>query len=346
MLHLVPHSTERTRLLEVVEMQRQLIEALCVLPQGAVVNQTWLYSVWPILPPAWIDRFWKNGKRGTWVSTIAASSSAEKSLLQKMLNEQLQFADLYQNPPSIRLTKYQWDSVVMKAVKALLTSFYDPLFYKEEGYPNATASLFNKDLFIDGFKPPVYVCPYTDSRFQDTKLDHFLPKDQFPMLSCHPDNLIPCSTDPNSGSHKGTEIPLDTDKLDQAGAWFHPRFRPAAETFRLEFPPVTAPQPSVTFVALTAVDQPRVDNMERMFGLAAFWGKYLHVEIQGLASIVQHWLMEEGVQPSEANIKIQILKLASQERDQIGRGDLAIVKSFFYEHIARNPILLAQIVPR
>jgi hypothetical protein len=346
MLHTIPDSTERDRLQVVVDMQRLLMDRLCALPINAVVDLAWLQNVWDTVPADWVRRFWENdkGRRATWLRTIAAATSADKQTIQNLITEQLRFTELYHNPSTVRLTMHNWTPPVFEAVNKLLKSFYAPLFYKDEGFPKLDGGSFHKDHFIDGFNPPVRVCPYTDNYIQDIKLDHFLPKDKFPMLSCHPDNLIPCCTDANSGSHKGTEVPLDPDEPDQTAAWFHPRWRCAAGTYQLTFPAGPAPQPRIHFVALVAQDQPRLDNMARMFGLSDFWGGILDDEVQSIANDVQGWLQYDGIEPSEENVRDCVLKRAHQEHSRIGRDALAIVKSFFYEHIAQTPLLLAQIV--
>ena len=351
MLHPVPDSTQRARLLEVVELQRQLMESLCAQPVGAVVDQAWLRGVWPAMPEDWVERFWsipkdttlaaKPGKRSTWIATIAAASLADKLTVRGLMAEQLRFEELYRTPPTIRLTKHNWNPPVFSAVNELLKSFYAPLFYKEEGFHNPDGTRFHKEHFIN---PRPRICPYTDNAIQDTKLDHFLPKDQFPMLSCHPDNLIPCSTDANSGGQKGTQIPLDTEDADQAGAWFHPRWRSAQRTYFLQFPAGPDPQPRVQFIANATADQPRLDNMERMFSLSDFWGRCLDDEVQSVAGDVQGWLHEDGKELTETSVRDCVLKRARQERRRIGRDGLAIVKSWFYEHIADTPVLLAQVV--
>jgi hypothetical protein len=347
MLHPVPDSAERARLLDVVEMQRELMEALCGLPQGSAVGRSWLEGLWPTVPAEWIGRFWENekGNRAKWLNAIAAATPADKQTICALVAEQLRFSELYHSPPTVRLTEHDWKPPVFDAVNKLLKSFYDPLFYKKQGFHNLAGESFHKDHFISAFNPRVWICPYTDNVIQDTKLDHFLPKDRFPMLSCHPDNLIPCSTDANSGSHKGTESPLDPEEADQAGAWFHPRWRPCAkEKYRLTFSDGPAPQPRVQFVAIAAQDQPRLDNMARMFGLSEFWGSFLDDEVQSVAGDVQGWLEVDGLPPTEENVRARVLHRARQERKRIGRDGLAIVKSYFYEHIAHTPLLLAQIV--
>jgi hypothetical protein len=294
----------------------------------------------------WVWRFWENdtGKRAVWIKAIAAAELVDKQTIREMAAEQLRFSELYQDPPTVHLAIFSWNTPPMAAVKELLKSFYAPLFYKDEGFQNPEGETFHKDHFISGFAPPVRICPYTDNYIQDTKLDHFLPKDRFPMLSCHPDNLIPCSTDANSGSHKGTQIPLDYDEDDQAGAWFHPHWRSAVGTYQLTFPAGAAEQLSVVFEAIEPYNQLRLDNMARMFGLSEFWGGFLKSEVQGVAGIVDALLKYDHKPPSEENVRNYLLQQAQQARSRIGNDGLAIAKYFFYKHIADTSVLLDQVL--
>jgi hypothetical protein len=354
MLHKVPDSKYRRRLLRVVVLQRRLMNALCSLPPTTIVNFAWLQGTWPSISTEWVRRFLENdtGKRHLWINTIASAGANDKQTIRALLEEQLRFAELYHNQPTVTLTVHDWEPPVFAAVHSLLKSFYDPYFYKKEGFEIPGGEKFHKDKFIEGFSPKVKICPYTDNYFQDTKLDHFLPKDSFPMLSCHPDNLVPCNTDSNSFEHKGKIPPIDPFEPEQAANWFHPRWRPASSvengafqaTYRLAFAPGATPQPEVEFVAINAQDQPRLDNMAKMFGLSNFWGKYLDDEVQSVAGDVQGWLQEDCKEPSEVNVRDYVLRCARQEKKRIGRDGLAIVKSFFYEHIAYTPVLLSQVV--
>jgi hypothetical protein len=346
MLHTIPHSSKRTRLLVVVKMQCKLMGVLCGLKPGATVDLAWLQRVWSRTPAKWIQRFWENdkGNRASWISTIAAASSADKRVIRDLIAEQLRFHELYLSPPTVRLRKHNWAGPTFEAANKLLKSFYAPLFYKDEGFAHAEGCSFHKDHLIEGFSPRIKICPYTDNVIHDTKLDHFLPKDQFPMLSCHPDNLMPCSTDANSGGHKGTDIPLDLGNANQAETWFHPRWRSAKDKYRLTFAAGPTSRPVVQFVAMVAQDQPRLDNMARMFDLSDFWGGFLDDEVQNVASDVHGWLKKDGKQPTDATVKEYVLQRAHQEQGRIGKDGLAIAKSYFYEHIANTPVLLAQVV--
>ena len=84
--------------------------------------------------------------------------------------------------------------------------------------------------------------------------------------------------------------------------------------------------------------------MARMFGLSDFWGGFLDDEVQNVAGDVQGWLAANAELPTEAKVRDYVMRRALQERKRVGRDGLAIVKSYFYEHIARTPVLLAQVV--
>lgn len=353
MLHSIPDSPKRARLLEVVEMQKQLIEALCALRKGSSVGRPWIATVWPqVTDFQWLDQFWNNdkdkktkiGARAKWCNEIAAASKVDKQTITKLMAEQLRFKELYDSPATVRLSFADWKTTAaMNAVNDLLESFYTKLFYKSLGigYPNADGSRFFNSDYI-GVGPAV--CPYTDGTVQDTTLDHYLPKDQFPMLSCHPDNLIPCSTDPNKGSHKGTTTPLDRDQPDKAANWFHPRFRSAIGTYKVVFDSADLSAPRAGIVALNPANDLRIEQMTKMFGLGEFWSKALAPEIQNVAAEVCDDLKENGVLPTEPNVRAKLTRCVERKRKRIGQDALAIRTSAFYEHIITDSNLFAMVM--
>ncbi|WP_221063576.1 hypothetical protein [Methylomagnum ishizawai] len=112
MLHKIPDSSQRRRLLRVVVLQRRLVRALCGLEAGSSVNQAWLESLrgWKRLDPDWVRRFWENdnGNRALWINRIASASIKDKQAILAIGTEQLRFRELWQNPPSIRMRKLNW----------------------------------------------------------------------------------------------------------------------------------------------------------------------------------------------------------------------------------------------
>lgn len=98
------------------------------------------------------------------------------------------------------------------------------------------------------------------------------------------------------------------------------------------------------FQAIVAGDQLKLNNMEKIFGLSEFWGQYLDDEVQGVANDVQGRIQEDNKAVNEGTVREEVLRLAKQEERRIGSNALAIVKSFWYRHIAKTPNLLKQVV--
>jgi hypothetical protein len=314
------------------------------------VDIAWLKSVWPTASEEWVERFWsipsdtslfgKPGKRSIWINAIAKAPGSDKQTIRELLDEQLHFTVLYSNPPAGRLRRQDWKPEVFVALNELLKSFYDPLFYKPEGFPNVDGTHFNKDQFI-GLPPRI--CPYSDDLIQDVKLDHFLPKDQFPVLSLHPDNLIPCGTDANSGGHKGTSVPLDLDENDQAGNWFHPRLRSAKDKFDVSFC-FKSGEAAATLIPRYQADAQAIQNLDRLFDLSDFWSRHLNPEIQLLAGLISGDLRDEGIVATEIEVRTRLVRLSRQKDRSKGKEPLAIVHSHLYQHVLNTPDLFCQVL--
>lgn len=351
MLHSIPDSTQRSELWKVVALQERLVNALCALPPQTKVEVAWLKAVWKELPKEWVARFWKNEKqrRAEWMQTISAASKADKKKMLAIWKQQMEFAKLYDNGTRFRLDPCDRSNKVLAAFGDLLTDFYAPLLYSNEGVPvMAKAEKMNKDLFILGFTPNVKVCPYTDYPIPSraTKLDHFLPKEKFPALSCHPDNLFPCSTDANNGGRKGSIPPLDLTAASQAEAWFHPRLRSAREAFHVEVSQNTNREPTLRFVAHKAEDQLRLEKLDGMFHLTETWAEHLDDAIGELSNTVSGMLMFARKPADFQNVREAVVLLTKQriEDRKSGTRALAISESYFYQHVANSRPLLDEVL--
>ncbi len=194
-----------------------------------------------------------------------------------------------------------------------------------------------------------FACPYTDKYIDGTKLDHFLPKDEFPMLSMHPENLIPCAIDLNSVGRKGKRGPLDLGEADQAAKWYHPRIRAAGNvkqddaTCRVHFKDVQTPSPQVELIANASPDQDRLNNLNDMFGTTAFWQEKLVGEFEDIQGWIVDELLEDGEMPDESRIIAKLKRAAWHELPRIGRRALSICKNALFEHIVANPNLLRSV---
>ncbi len=351
MLHSIPESALRAELLKVVALQERLVKAMCALPKNATVDLAWLKSVWTELTNEWLTTFWNNekGRRALWLGTVAAASESKKASMLDLWQQHSQFDKLYSDGGAFRIEPCDRKCRVMDAFGNLLTDFYAPLLYSHAGFPvMAGDNKMNKDKFIHGFAPRVKVCPYTDYPIPSraTKLDHFLPKEKFPALSCHPDNLFPCSTDANNGGRKGTTVPLELDDTDQAEAWFHPRLRSAKDTFTLEVGHTASREPKLSFVARNAPDQPRLQKLDDMFHLTETWAGHLDDAIGELGNTVSGMLKFANKDADFQNVRDAIVILANQRNEErkTGRRALAIAEAFFYLHVANSRYLLNEIL--
>src|ERR1035438_3503170 len=304
MLHPVPNSKHRDTLLLVVELQQQLLTALCALPEGTTVDLVWLQNLWEAGDAGWARRFWENDleKRSKWIKRIAAAPAADKKAIRNLAAEQLRFPEVYNDPPTMRLSRHEWGNEPLSSLKNLLKSFYSPYFYSDEGYGAPCAAEgqnFTKDTFILGFPGGgPKVCPYCDNNTRNLELDHFLPQDEFPLLSCHPDNLIPSCHDCNSITEKGTKVPLSLNAPVQAADRFHPRRRSAWQKIRVAFYEDAEHQPQMRLEPVDPADARRVEKLEWLFGLASFWGRHTKPDIQHIGSEVSDLLRADGLPAS------------------------------------------------
>jgi len=294
----------------------------------------------------WVKRFWEKDKknRRDSILTLAAASAADKQRVIEIADEQLRFRELWQPPCAVTLHKIDWKQEPFASLNKLLKSFYAPLFYDAEGYAFSHCSLA-KSAFLEGIDCSARkVCPYCDNYLQKPELDHFLPKDDFPFLSCHPDNLIPSCHDSNSISHKGTNIPLDLEEADQTANWFHPRWRSARHQFKVEIG--VKPDLSLTarLAPLAAHDEQRVSNLDKMFKLSEFWSRHIQDELLLIGSQVSDLLQSEDAEADEHLVKKKLMLLAKLRHREIGKRGLAICHTALYQFAADTPSVVSDIL--
>jgi len=98
-------------------------------------------------------------------------------------------------------------------VKIFKDYFYDKFFGIDWIWTDLVGKEYTRGMFKENFKDEnkLYVCPYCDldtiSNERNAWIEHFLPKNKFPFLSCNPSNLLPSCTACNvSGSGKGENV--------------------------------------------------------------------------------------------------------------------------------------------
>ncbi|GDY15087.1 hypothetical protein LBMAG53_39650 [Planctomycetota bacterium] len=332
-------------------MQKRLLARLCLLPENANIDLDWLKATWAEAPGEWVRRFWENDKGGRAKNCkiVAGASQHDKRAIISCCRNHLRYAEVYKTG-SFSLHKQDWTENPFTAVKNLLIDFYDPYFYKGEGYPGTGPGNFTKDTYLAALSHQISVCPYTDESVHLIKMDHFLPKEEFPILSCHPDNLISCSTDANSGQIKGRRVPLDMGNASQAGQWLHPRLRPAATGTKIRHNTIFRIRFHIGLVGLKtrleAKDpsiQKRIDKFQDFFKISEFWSKNLDDEVQGLSGSIADTLRDYGLPPTAQNICKLLKREHRRARRFIGCHDRGIVTAAFIWHVLASQSLFEQV---
>jgi hypothetical protein len=177
-------------------------------------------------------------------------------------------------------------------------------------------------------------------------LDHFLPKDQFPILSCHPDNLIPCSNASNRGGKKGTKRPLDLEAANQTGDWFHPRLRTGQDSFQLRIVDCDEKGLRVKISAVAPYNEVRVKNMRDMFKVEDHWSEHLDPDIMHVEELISGGFRFDRSNPTEELVKQSLQNLLRQAKMNLRIECLTYRKICLYEHILATPALFSNVLTR
>lgn len=182
-------------------------------------------------------------------------------------------------PPAIPPAAWRAFKELMEAVyeKGLKTG----LPYAPDGVPVAAGGVGYAD-FVRAFREAHRLNPDPGAREvcvlcggplgATPEVDHWIAKHAFPLLSVCADNLLPICGDCNSTSNKGSK-----NVFDPAGfqAWFHPYLRPGAGVMMLGYEPLDM---TVTLTATHAVDEARVQNLDKLLNLTDRWTREFKAE--------------------------------------------------------------------
>ena len=173
-----------------------------------------------------------------------------------------------------------------KAFKVLMESFYEKGL--RSGLPyRADGTLVDKDgvnyaSFVQAFRdahrlnldPNAHeVCVVCGGPLGHTPhVDHWIIKSAFPLLSVCADNLqLICSTC-NEAPNKGDK---PVHSAGNFADWFHPYLRPANGALALNY---VLPEFAVKCTAAQPVNQPKVDNLNKLLNLADRWTREFKAE--------------------------------------------------------------------
>jgi hypothetical protein len=343
MLHRIELPPEAAHLRWVVGLQERLLRGLCdPATTPGIVTVAWVQGVWDDAPQVWVRKFC--GRKGLCsMRKIADASAAEKAaLLAAFLNDSQGWRAFATGAVCFRfhgLAACGGNVALADAIKELFGRFYDPHFDPGAGYSAPGVALANGRLdrpaFVAAFAGhnDLGVCPYCDGTLTPplAKVDHFYPKSEYPFLALTPENLVPACTDCNSIQVKGAQVPLELGALNEAVDWFHPYQRTADGQFRVEFlPPRASNQPrQLRLVGDDSTTQRRLDNLDRLLGVAALWEGRLKHQMKARVNNLRTARRKSGAKLTDAELRSKCTQWAEEARDGRRHVEFALLEEAF-----------------
>ena len=275
-----------------LELQMHLLRWLCD-PTTAAADVIQINLVPPRVPTQieadWLWRFLYGRKqtRLGQAKIIAGMSVAEKIVLLGWSNSVVAVADQFlPAPPAWPITLPAIPVPAWTAFKSLMEAFYERglksgLPYLANGTPVAAGGV-NYVSFVQAFRDAHRQNPDPNAREVcvlcggplglTPEVDHWIAKSAFPVLSVCADNLLPICGECNSTVNKGEK---NVHSVGNFADWFHPYLRPANGAVSLGY---VLPALSVKCTSTLPVDQPKVDNLNRLLNLADRWTREFKAE--------------------------------------------------------------------
>lgn len=237
----------------------------------------------------WLWRFlWgrKQARHGM-AKIIANAEDIDKATLLNWSNSIITIAAQFQPNPTVWPTAApSVPSPIWSAFKGLMEAFYEQglksgLPYTDDGTPTATNGV-NYATFVKNFRDAHRqnasleareVCVLCGGPLGKTpQVDHWIAKSAYPLLSVCMDNLLPICGECNSSDNKATKAVHSNGNFTD---WFHPYLRSANDMMRLSY---TLTSRSVTCSAITPIDQPKVENLNKLLNLSDRWTREFKAE--------------------------------------------------------------------
>ncbi len=322
MLHRIELPREAEQLRWAVSLQERLLGGLCdpaTTPETATV--AWVQGLWGDALADWVEQFCtrKVGRMTALklMQSLARAAVGEKAAILAGFRSDSECCRNF----GAAVDRFQLQGLMCcganaglaHAVKALFLRFYDPEFDAGKGFTAPGGERLDRPAFVDAFTRHnnLGVCPYCDGPLTPSraKVDHFYPKAEFPFLALAPENLVPACTDCNSLQVKGDHPPLAKGAPNEVADWFHPYHRTADGQFRVEFlVPRANDQPrQVQLAANDARQQPRVENLNELFGLSGLWADRLKHHMGAKVSALRTRRRKRGAALSEQELREWLL---------------------------------------
>jgi hypothetical protein len=277
-----------------LELQLHLLRWLCdsTITAADVIQSNLIPPLVPTQIEAdWLWRFLCGRKqtRLGHAKVIAGMSIAEKYALLSWSNAVVALAAQFQPMPTVwPATLPAIPAPAWSAFKDLMEAFYESglkskygLPYRPDGTPVEVGGVNYAD-FVQAFRETHRQNPDPNAHElcvlcggllgQTPEVDHWIAKSAFPLLSVCADNLLPICGECNSSANKGEKDVHSAGSFDD---WFHPYFRPTNGALELHY---ALPELIVECLAARPIDQPKVDNLNRLLNLSDRWTKKFKAE--------------------------------------------------------------------
>jgi hypothetical protein len=101
---------------------------------------------------------------------------------------------------------------------------------------------------------------------------------------------------------------------------------------------------AVNLAAADPADNIRVSNLDSTFRISEFWSRHIEDELQFIGSQVSAQFREDGIEPTEENVRKKLRILARDKKLEIGRRGLAICNHAVYFFAANTDSVVSDIV--
>jgi hypothetical protein len=283
-LHPIKQAKCGKKLQAIVELQHQLLAFVC---DPACTSAH-------LAKPEFVKQFGPD--KGSWLwarftagrspvlevlTTLVKLSVTDRQVILAAFEHDIRFEEHYDDD-AFTFTFRVLSPDAQVAAKSLLQKFYDPLLTRS-GYPKAVHGddgIFNRDDLIRAFwnsNPDLGVCPACDGQKPDevdskvyADVDHFLPKSEYPFLSCHEHNLLPLCI-PCNRPFKSKKDPIDDHIHMPMLRTFHPYHLPARPNIQLVIGRNDNGGYLLQVVGRTDAYAQPVVNLERLLRLQSRW---------------------------------------------------------------------------
>jgi hypothetical protein len=300
MLHRVNPPQYAPLLMQVVEFEKNLLTWICTPPviftldgvKSALGNDEQAEWLW--------ERIEWSGKRTAFGNLVSGATdyiqknpAAGPRILQCAQNDldfHSHFTDVHFLFYERRFPTNEITEADLTIFKPVLVSLYEKLF-DSTGFPvaihqNATIGNLTRAMWNQNFwdsNPSIRFCPACNGQRPSvvrgayaSDVDHCFPKEKYPFLSIHPDNLIPTCLECNTKAHRDYD-PLDDHNTETLLDTFHSYYCPAIEHIKLCVDSKTGPGVKVSIKERDDSNSKRINNLVRVFDLETRWADWFMI---------------------------------------------------------------------